>query len=80
MDESSSTGKKLTDWYKENNIEIFNANGQLKNMYHIAEEVSKIWPELTDNKKKCYLNIQAGGLAPLQGELLGSLKALYTTT
>ena len=80
MDESLSTGQKLSDWYQQNAIEIYDENGQLKNMYAIMSEVARIWPTLTENQQKYFLNIQAGGFAPLQGELLGSLKALYTTT
>lgn len=59
-DEGSSTGKKLTAWYKEHNIAIYDQEGQLKNLYEIAGEVAKIWDNLSKNEQMYYLNTQAG--------------------
>lgn len=59
-DEGSSTGKKLTAWYKEHNIAIYDQEGQLKNLFEIAGEVSKIWDSLSKNEQMYYLNTQAG--------------------
>ena len=60
IDDSSSTGKKLTAWYKEHNIAIKDQNGQLRSFYDVGADVSKIWGQLEDNEKRYYLNIQAG--------------------
>lgn len=69
VDESSSTGKALSAWYKEHNIEIFDQAGQLKSLYDIASQVAEIWDTLSTNEKDYYLNQQAGEMALLQGEL-----------
>ena len=60
VDESSSTGKALTDWYKEHNIAIYDQQGQLLNLYDVLEQVSEIWTDLTKNEQSYYLNQQAG--------------------
>lgn len=60
IDDSSSTGKKLTAWYKEHNIAIKDQNGQLRSFYDVGADVSKIWGQLDDNEKRYYLNVQAG--------------------
>lgn len=67
VDESSSTGKKLTAWYKEHNIAIKDQNGQLRSFYEVGADVAKIWDTLSDNEKRYYLNTQAGRFMPLQG-------------
>ncbi len=59
-DEGSSTGKKLTAWYKEHNIAIYDQEGQLRNLFEIAGEVAKIWDSLSKNEQMYYLNTQAG--------------------
>ena len=73
-DESSSTGEKLTNWYKQHNIAIYDQEGQLRSLYDIAGDVAQIWDSLSKNEKLYYLNTQAGGVVPLQGELLEALK------
>ena len=60
VDDGSSVGKKLTEWYKEHDIAIYDQEGQLRNLYSILTDVAKIWPELTTNEKDYYLNQQAG--------------------
>ena len=60
IDESSSTGQALTDWYKEHNIAILDQQGQLRSLYDVLTDVAKIWPELTKNEQAYYLNQQAG--------------------
>ena len=60
VDDGSSVGKKLTAWYKEHDIAIYDQEGQLRNLYSILTDVAKIWPELTTNEKDYYLNQQAG--------------------
>lgn len=59
-DESSSTGKKLTAWYKQHNIAIYDQEGQLRSLYDIAGDVAQIWDDLSKNEKLYYLNTQAG--------------------
>lgn len=65
-DESSSTGKKLTNWYKQHNIAIYDQEGQLRSLYDIAGDVAQIWDDLSKNEKLYYLNTQAGGLRPFK--------------
>lgn len=59
-DESSSTGQKLTQWYKDHNIVMYDQQGQLLKLYDVLEQVAKIWPTLSKNEKSYYLNTQAG--------------------
>lgn len=60
IDESSSTGQALTEWYKEHNIAILDQQGQLRSLYDVLTDVAKIWPTLTKNERAYYLNQQAG--------------------
>lgn len=76
IDESSSTGKKLTQWYKDHNIVIKDQNGQLKSFFEVGGEVAKIWDTLSDNEKKYYLNTQAGAN---QSQNLAALMRNYKT-
>lgn len=59
-DESSSTGQKLTEWYREHNIAIYDQEGQIRSLYDILGDVSKIWGTLDKNQQLYYLNTQAG--------------------
>lgn len=76
VDESSSTGKKLTAWYKEHNIAIKDQNGQLRSFYEVGADVAKIWDTLSDNEKRYYLNTQAGAN---QSQNLAALMSNYET-
>ena len=60
IDESSSTGQALTEWYKEHNIAILDQQGQLRSLYDVLTDVAKIWTTLTKNEQAYYLNQQAG--------------------
>ena len=60
IDESSSTGKALTEWYQEHNIAILDQEGQLRSLYDVLTDVAEIWPDLTKNEQAYYLNQQAG--------------------
>lgn len=60
IDKESSTGKKLTAWYEEHNIAIYNQEGQIRSLYEILTDVNKIWKKLDKNEQAYYLNIQAG--------------------
>lgn len=59
-DESSSTGQKLTKWYKEHNIVMYDQQGQLLKLYDVLKQTAEIWPTLSKNEKSYYLNTQAG--------------------
>ena len=76
VDESSSTGKKLTAWYKEHNIAIKDQNGQLRSFFEVGKDVAKIWDTLDDNEKRYYLNTQAGAN---QSQNLAALMRNYGT-
>ena len=60
VDESSDTGKALTEWYNKHNIAVYDQEGQLRSLYDILSDVAEIWPDLTTNEKDYYLNQQAG--------------------
>lgn len=60
IDESSSTGQALTEWYKKHNIAILDQQEQLRSLYDVLTDVAEIWPELTKNEQAYYLNQQAG--------------------
>lgn len=60
VDESSSTGKALTEWYNEHNIALYDQEGQLLSLYDVLGQVAEIWPTLTKNEQAYYLNQQAG--------------------
>lgn len=60
IDESSSTGQALTEWYKEHGVAILDQQGQLRSLYDVLTDVAEIWPTLTKNEQAYYLNQQAG--------------------
>ncbi len=60
IDETSSTGKKLTDFYDKHGIAIKDQNGQLRNLYDVLKDTAGIWGTLDENEQKYFLNIQAG--------------------
>lgn len=64
VDESSSTGQALIEWYKKQNIALLDQDGQLRSLYDVLTDVAKIWPTLTTNEKDYYLNQQAGRFVP----------------
>lgn len=77
IDESSSTGKALLEWYDKWNISVYDQQGQLLSLYEALEQVAEIWPTLTKNEQAYYLNQQAGEMMPLQGEYAGTYLELY---
>lgn len=60
VDESSSVGQSLLEFYKQHNIDVYDADGQLRSLYEILTDMAKIWPTLTKNEQAYYLNQQAG--------------------
>ena len=78
VDESSSTGKALSDWYEQHGIKVYDEQtGQLRSLYDVLSDVAKQWDGLSKNEQAYYLNQQAGGIAPLQGELTGTYLELH---
>lgn len=66
VDESSSTGQALSDWYQKHNIALYDQEGQLRSLYDVLEDVAKQWTNLTTNEKDYYLNQQAGANQTVQ--------------
>lgn len=60
LDESSSTGKKLTDFYTQHGIQLRDESGQLRSMYDVLGDLSSKWGGLTDDEKKYFALIQGG--------------------
>lgn len=60
VDDSSSTGKKLLQFYTDHGIAVKDNEGQLRSFYDVASDLSKIWDTLSENEKRYYLNAQAG--------------------
>ena len=60
IDETSSTGQKLTDFYNKHGIAIKDQDGQLRNLYDVLKDTAGIWDTLDENEQKYFLNIQAG--------------------
>lgn len=60
IDETSSTGQKLTDFYNKHGIAIKDQNGQLRNLYDVLKDTASKWDTLDENEQKYFLNIQAG--------------------
>lgn len=60
IDETSSTGQKLTDFYSKHGIAIKDQDGQLRNLYDVLKDTASIWDTLDENEQKYFLNIQAG--------------------
>ena len=60
IDETSSTGQKLTAFYDKHGIAIKDQNGQLRNLYDVLKDTADIWDTLDKNEQKYFLNIQAG--------------------
>ena len=65
VDESSSTGKQLIELYKEQNIALFDQNGQLRDSYDILKDLAAVWPTLTRNQQAEFALAQAGEITPL---------------
>lgn len=61
VEETSTVGKALSDWYEQHGINIYDGQtGQLKTLYEILSELAPQWEGLSKNEKAAYLNMQAG--------------------
>lgn len=76
VDESSDTGKALTEWYGKHKIAIKDDEGQVRSLYEVLTDVAKIWPTLTKNEQMYYLQQQAG---TTQTQNLAALLQNYET-
>lgn len=76
MDDTSSTGQKLIDFYNKNNIQLFDQEGQLRSLWDTLSDVAEIWDTLDENEQKYFLNIQAGANQSVQ---LGALMTNFGT-
>lgn len=60
LDESSSTGKKLTAIYEGLGIKLKDENGQLRSTTAILKDLSEKWDSLSDNEQK-YISLTSAG-------------------
>ena len=60
LDDSSSTGKKLTKIYKDLGIELYNEEGQLRSHYDILGDLAEKWDSLSENQQK-YIALTSAG-------------------
>lgn len=61
IDESSSTGQKLSDFYDSIGVEyIDKTSGQLKSFYDVLDQMGDKWDTLSTDQKKYYTLVQAG--------------------
>ena len=76
LDETSSTGQKLIDFYDKYNIQLYDQDGQLRSLWDTLYDLSQIWDTLDENEQKYFLNIQAGANQSVQ---LGALMSNFGT-
>ena len=60
LDDTSSTGKKLTAIYDKLGIELKDENGQLRSHYDILGDLAGVWDELSENEQK-YIALTSAG-------------------
>ncbi len=60
LDDSSSTGKKLTAIYEDLGIELRDDNGQLRGHYEILGDLAGVWDTLSENEQK-YIALTSAG-------------------
>ncbi len=60
LDDTSSTGKKLTKIYENLGIELKDENGQLRSHYDILGDLAGVWDELSENEQK-YIALTSAG-------------------
>lgn len=60
LDDSSSTGKKLTEIYNKLGIELKDENGQLRGHYEILGDLAGQWDNLSENEQK-YIALTSAG-------------------
>ena len=60
LDDTSSTGKKLTKIYKNLGIELKDNDGQLRSTYDILSDLAEQWDNLSENEQK-YIALTSSG-------------------
>lgn len=65
MDDTSSTGKKLTEIFDELNIALYDQEGQIRSTYDILSDLAGKWQGLNKNEQEYIALTSAGGVAPL---------------
>lgn len=60
LDDSSSTGKKLSAIYDKLGISLKDENGQLRSTYDILKDLSEKWDTLSENEQK-YISLTSAG-------------------
>ena len=60
LDENSSNGKKILAIYKDLDLAMFDANGQLKSGYNLLSDLSEKWSTLDSNTQKYIATTLAG--------------------
>ena len=60
LDDSSSTGKKLTKIYEDLDIKLKDENGQLRSHYEILGDLAEKWNALSENEQK-YIALTSAG-------------------
>ena len=60
LDDTSSTGKKLTKIYSDLGIELKDESGQLRSHYDILEDLATKWDSLSENQQK-YIALTSAG-------------------
>jgi len=60
LDDSSSTGKKLTAIYEDLGISLKDSNGQLRSAYDILGDLALQWDNLSENEQK-YIALTSAG-------------------
>lgn len=60
LDDTSSTGKKLTAIYNDLGIELKDENGQLRSHYDILSDLAGQWDSLSENQQK-YIALTSAG-------------------
>lgn len=65
MDDTSSTGKKLTEIFDKLNIALYDQDGQIRSTYDILKDLAGEWGNLSKNEQEYIALTSAGGVAPL---------------
>lgn len=69
LDDTSSTGKKLTDIYSGLGIELKDSEGQLRSTYDILSDLSDKWQTLSTNERD-YIALTSSGANQVEQKVL----------
>lgn len=65
LDDTSSTGKKLTEIFDKLDIALYDQDGQIRSTYDILKDLAGEWGNLSKNEQEYIALTSAGGVAPL---------------